>query len=210
MTLGPVQGDKREFGRRWSRVHGWICVEGRPRVACTVRNYSDGGAFLLFDPGYNPPDLFRLVVEAADLTIGCEVRHRHDGSAGVRFLPEAILQRLLASLDTATTQEASNDAIDDAPPSDPFSAPASVGGITPASADTSDLAAAIALWNAAPPSSPSGDGQAGPVIRANMSRVAARTAPELNRGGLAMPSLAEPHPHRISTPVASSWTLARG
>jgi hypothetical protein len=76
----------RQFGRRWSNVHGWIHVDGRPRAACLVRNVSEGGALIEIEPSAGLiPDQFTLVIQALQIEIGCEVRHQRHGSLGVRF-----------------------------------------------------------------------------------------------------------------------------
>jgi hypothetical protein len=76
----------RQFGRRWSNVHGWIHVDGRPRAACLVRNVSEGGALIEIDPSAGLiPDQFTLVIQPLQIEIGCEIRHQRHGSLGIRF-----------------------------------------------------------------------------------------------------------------------------
>lgn len=76
----------RQFGRRWANVHGWLHVDGRPRISCQVRNVSEGGALLEIDATASRiPEQFTLVIQPLQIEIGCEVRHQRNGSLGVRF-----------------------------------------------------------------------------------------------------------------------------
>jgi hypothetical protein len=87
MTLPPGPSERRQFGRRWTLVHGWICIEGRPRIACHVRNFCESGALLVVDQGARSlPYTFMLQIDAIDFKIGCEARHRNDTHVGVRFI----------------------------------------------------------------------------------------------------------------------------
>ena len=86
MNSASLSSERRQFGRRWSHVHGWIAVEGRPRLACCVHNFSEGGAFLVLEQAQTLPYTFLLAIEAIGLTIGCEVRHHHHSRVGVRFI----------------------------------------------------------------------------------------------------------------------------
>ena len=85
MNNAQGSSDRRQFGRRWSRVHGWICIDGRPRMACHVRNFSEGGALLMVEQPLALPYTFLLEVEAIDFKIGCELRHRSENNIRVRF-----------------------------------------------------------------------------------------------------------------------------
>ncbi len=86
--------DRRQFGRRWSLVHGWICIDGRPRIACHVRNFSEGGALLMIDQALTLPYTFLLTVDAIDFKIGCEVRHRSQNKVGVRFISADLVSEI--------------------------------------------------------------------------------------------------------------------
>lgn len=86
MSTASVGSERRQFGRRWTNILGWITVEGRPRLACHVKNFSEGGALLLVDRAVTLPFTFLLHIEAIDFKIGCEVRHRSEGHVGVRFI----------------------------------------------------------------------------------------------------------------------------
>jgi hypothetical protein len=81
--------ERRQFGRRWSNVHGWVRVEGRPKMPCIVRNFSEGGALLELPWPCELPEFFRLSIDAIDFDIGCERRHAKPNAVGVRFVSEA-------------------------------------------------------------------------------------------------------------------------
>lgn len=86
--------DRRQFGRRWSDIHGWIIVEGRPRHSCLVRNFSEAGALLMVAGAATLPFTFVLEIEAIQFRIGCEARHRHEGSVGVRFISADLVSEI--------------------------------------------------------------------------------------------------------------------
>ena len=101
MINNRTGAERRQFGRRWSHVHGWICIEGRPRLACIIRNFSEAGALLEFD---NPSIVlrrFRLEIDATGFSTACEVRHHSARQAGVRFLAEDLGNepQMIASID---------------------------------------------------------------------------------------------------------------
>ena len=80
--------ERRQFGRRWSQVQGWICIEGRPKLPCAVQNLSDGGAQLCVNGGGKIPGHFVLTVEALKLRIGCVKVRDRDGVLGVSFVTD--------------------------------------------------------------------------------------------------------------------------
>ncbi len=82
-TSGPEQ---RQFGRRQTNLHAWISVPGRPRLPCTVKNLSVGGALLALETPAWLPFNFQLTIEATRFVTMCEVRHHSSNSIGVRFL----------------------------------------------------------------------------------------------------------------------------
>lgn len=93
--LEPVKkSDRREFGRRWAHVHGWVCVEGRPRLPALVRNFSEGGALIMVENALTLPYTFLLHVEAINFRIGCQARHRHTNSVGVRFVAADLVSEI--------------------------------------------------------------------------------------------------------------------
>lgn len=78
--------ERRQFGRRTVAIHGWVVVDGRPRIPCTVRNISIEGALLEFDTPSWLPYYFRLVIEVSQFETECELRHQAPNSVGVRFV----------------------------------------------------------------------------------------------------------------------------
>ena len=82
-TSGPEQ---RQFGRRQTNLHAWISVPGRPKLPCTVKNLSVGGALLELNTPSWLPFNFQLTIEATRFRTMCEVRHHSANAIGVRFL----------------------------------------------------------------------------------------------------------------------------
>lgn len=78
--------ERRQFGRRKVAIHGWVIVEGRPRVPCVVRNISIEGALLEFDTPSWLPYYFKLIIEVSQFETECELRHQAPRSVGVRFV----------------------------------------------------------------------------------------------------------------------------
>lgn len=78
--------ERRQFGRRQDSAHGWVIVEGRPRVPCIVRDISQAGARLDVDQPSWLPFRFHLVVESRGIDTDCEVRHQQATSVGVLFV----------------------------------------------------------------------------------------------------------------------------
>lgn len=77
--------EQRQFGRRQSRLHGWICVEGRESVPCLIINLSTRGAFLTCRPPSWLPFQFRLDIPFCNMTELCEIRHLRPDGVGITF-----------------------------------------------------------------------------------------------------------------------------
>lgn len=88
LTMRPPQPttERRQFGRRKTCLHGWVVVEGRPKIACLVRNVSEGGALLECEVPKGLPFRFSLVIDCKGFQALCEVRHQTDQWMGVRFV----------------------------------------------------------------------------------------------------------------------------
>ena len=82
----PNVPERRQFGRRHSRVHAWVRVPGRPAIACHVSNVSPAGAFLNFEPPGWMPFQFELSIPATGLHRTCELRHVRAYGVGVAFV----------------------------------------------------------------------------------------------------------------------------
>lgn len=85
----PIVPERRQFGRRQSRMHAWVRVPGRPPIACHVSNVSPAGAFLNFEPPGWMPFQFELTVPATGLHTTCELRHVRPYGVGVAFVTAA-------------------------------------------------------------------------------------------------------------------------
>lgn len=81
----PCSGERRQFGRRLTCVHGVIRTRGRPDVTCTVRNISEGGALLQVSQPAWLPSRFQLFIEVSKSERECEIVHRGEITVGVRF-----------------------------------------------------------------------------------------------------------------------------
>jgi PilZ domain len=80
-----VGAERRQFGRRQTRVHATIAPRGRPPVLCVMRDVSEQGALLEVSHPEWLPSRFRLIVEAFGIESDCEVVRRTDTAVGVRF-----------------------------------------------------------------------------------------------------------------------------
>lgn len=78
--------ERRTFGRVATRRHGWIVVPGRPRIACLVSDLSVNGAQLELPEATWVPLWFTLVIDTANFSSHCEVRHQRESRIGVRFV----------------------------------------------------------------------------------------------------------------------------
>ncbi len=93
---------RRQFGRRDTSRSAVATLPGRPPVACTVLNLSEGGALIQFGSAAVPDRNFRLVLDDAPFTLICEIRHQNADRIGVRFLSHAdnraLRQQVLGSI----------------------------------------------------------------------------------------------------------------
>ena len=90
--------DRRQFGRRWNQVQGWITIDGRPRISCSVQNLSDGGAQLAVAAGVKLPTNFYLVIDALKMRVGCTKVRDIEGVMGVRFLNDEEMAKAQAAI----------------------------------------------------------------------------------------------------------------
>ena len=95
--------ERRQFGRRGVCLHGWICVEGRPRLSCQVRDLSVAGARLELDVPAWLPFNFRLVIDASRFAADCEIRHQRDNGVGVELRDAADRSRACPRIGPSTT-----------------------------------------------------------------------------------------------------------
>lgn len=77
--------ERRRFGRRSCRVHGWVRLNRRTRIPCVMTDYSQSGARLhLAVPTILPLRIW-ICFDGFDRAIPCEIRHVHDVEVGVEF-----------------------------------------------------------------------------------------------------------------------------
>ena len=72
-------------------VHAWIRAEGRPKIACLVRDLSQKGAFLTMEPPSWLPFQFELMVAGEPMPRICELRHVRRDGIGVIFVPQQVV-----------------------------------------------------------------------------------------------------------------------
>jgi PilZ domain len=77
--------ERRQFGRRQTRVHASIALRGRPSMLCVMCDVSETGALLEVSHPEWLPTRFRLIVEAFGIESDCEVVRRTATAVGVRF-----------------------------------------------------------------------------------------------------------------------------
>ncbi len=80
--------ERRRFGRRSCRVHGWAHPNRHTRAPCIMTDYSLGGATLTLPEGTVLPSRFRLTFDGLQNPIDCELRHdgENAGFVGVEFV----------------------------------------------------------------------------------------------------------------------------
>jgi hypothetical protein len=86
MSFAKPMSERRQFGRRNTCLHGWVIREGRPKIACLVRNVSEGGALLEFQVPKGMPFRFTLAIGSKGFQAECEARHQTENWMGVRFV----------------------------------------------------------------------------------------------------------------------------
>ena len=81
-----MTGERRDFGRRTSRIHSWICVRGRPRIPCMMMNVTATGAFLHCIPPSWLPYRFEVGIGSETNLRFCELRRIGLTGVGITFL----------------------------------------------------------------------------------------------------------------------------
>lgn len=84
--IKPPSSERRQFGRRDSRVHGVCTIPGRAPMHCIVKNLSPAGALIEFNEPIKVPFNFRLRIESRQLDHACHVRHQGQHGVGVTFV----------------------------------------------------------------------------------------------------------------------------
>ncbi|WP_279597389.1 PAS domain-containing methyl-accepting chemotaxis protein [Methylobacterium sp. J-068] len=83
-TIGMEE--RRNERRARVLLQAWICLPGGDRIACSIRDMSEGGARLHLSRPATVPDRFEVVVEADGRHFDCAVRHRSGTGLNVQFL----------------------------------------------------------------------------------------------------------------------------
>ncbi|MBL8567227.1 MAG: PilZ domain-containing protein [Hyphomicrobiaceae bacterium] len=80
--------ERRRFGRRSCRVHGWVHPNRHTRAPCVMTDYSRGGARLTLSEGTQLPSRFQLTFDGMTRAVDCELRHdgESNGIVGVEFV----------------------------------------------------------------------------------------------------------------------------
>lgn len=91
MNRETDSAERRAFGRRHSRIHGYFLVPGRPPSPCIVRNYSEAGAMIELTELITPPFLVKLRLGRPEDDIECEVRHVRGQHIGLRFVSRDVM-----------------------------------------------------------------------------------------------------------------------
>ena len=97
-SQGLVQStllERRSFGRRRAVWHAWIIPSTLQRLACCVRNVSDGGALLELPVPDWLPATFDLFVDGPNMQLACELTHRGKHGVGVAFRDALLAQELM-------------------------------------------------------------------------------------------------------------------
>ena len=85
MSSRPERDERRRFGRRRCRVHGWVHLNLRTRIPCVMTDYSVGGARLRFMQSMVLPNRFYICFDGFLGAIRCEVRHAVVSEVGIEF-----------------------------------------------------------------------------------------------------------------------------
>jgi hypothetical protein len=85
MSSRPERDERRRFGRRRCRVHGWVHLNLSTRIPCVMTDYSVGGARLQFSQSMALPHRFYICFDGFLGAIRCEVRHTVVSEVGVEF-----------------------------------------------------------------------------------------------------------------------------
>ena len=92
----PTSKARRQFGKKEVNSLGWIRIEGRPKLPCSIKNAAPADAFLeLTPPGWLP---FRFFLEMAQdgRWVGCETRHIRPTGIAVTYIDLAEVQEFNA------------------------------------------------------------------------------------------------------------------
>jgi hypothetical protein len=78
--------ERRQFGRRESRLEAMVAGRGITPMPCVVRNFSSTGALLEFDATAPEADVFHVMIGSKGIDLLCQTRHRSERQVGVSFV----------------------------------------------------------------------------------------------------------------------------
>jgi hypothetical protein len=78
--------DRRAFGRKESAIAATAIVPGKGAVRCTIANFSERGALLVFESQFSASGNFRLVCEEPVVDAICQIRHVGPAGVGVQIV----------------------------------------------------------------------------------------------------------------------------
>ena len=80
--------DQRKFSRRALAMRASVEVLGRPTLACTILNLSEGGALIELIDRAPLPRYFGLRLHNSNALIDCERTHMTGTAHGITFKPQ--------------------------------------------------------------------------------------------------------------------------
>jgi hypothetical protein len=78
--------DRRAFGRLNSEISATAVVPGRGAVRCTIANFSERGALLVFESQFSATGNFRLLCDEPVIDAICQIRHIGPAGVGVQIV----------------------------------------------------------------------------------------------------------------------------
>jgi hypothetical protein len=78
--------DRRAFGRLKSEISATAVVPGRGAVRCTIANFSERGALLVFASQFSASGNFRLLCDEPVIDAICQIRHVGPAGVGVQII----------------------------------------------------------------------------------------------------------------------------
>lgn len=83
---GAKRVERRQFGRHECCIEALVTYRDQISYSCVIRNFSQFGAVLEFEPGVEAPNEFTLRLASNGAEGACSVRHRTGSRVGVAFV----------------------------------------------------------------------------------------------------------------------------
>lgn len=99
------QQERRQFGRRETRLHAVVLVPGRNPVHCIVTNLSEQGAHLALNEKVALPAVIRVRIDSMGVEYLCNVRHRSPQGTGVVFVDQATADAIMSKAEVSTQRQ---------------------------------------------------------------------------------------------------------